>query len=221
MDITHLVAFVAAVTVISLIPGPDMLFIIANGMAAGRRAGVVAALGMSTGLAVHTVAAALGLGALLAAAPAVLEVVRYVGAAFLVYLAISALRSSASRKPSSQADPVEPVPDSAVVPEPVRRLRRVYLMAVLTNLANPKVIFFYLALFPQFLTAGGSWPVTVQFLVLGLVFIVVGVIIDASAGAAAGSLSGLLLRRPGVRRWLDRVAAGIFAGLAVRLVTSE
>src|SRR3954447_20428233 len=89
MEASILLAFAVACAVISLAPGPDMMFIIANGIARGRRAGVLAALGMSTGLAVHTIAAAAGLGALIAAAPAVLEGLRIAGAVFLVYLAVT------------------------------------------------------------------------------------------------------------------------------------
>jgi threonine/homoserine/homoserine lactone efflux protein len=208
MDASILVAFTVACAVISLVPGPDMMFILANGIARGRVAGVVAAVGMSTGIAVHTVLAALGLGALLAAAPVALEAVRIAGAVFLVYLAITTLRSArdvASTAPGRFGD---------------RSLRRTYAMAVLTNLANPKVILFYVAFFPQFLTAGG-WSTPVQFLVMGAILCVTGLCVDASVGLAAGTLSDLLLRRPAVRRWLNRVSAAIFGGLDVRLVVDR
>jgi len=208
MDASTLVAFAVACAVISLVPGPDMMFIIANGIARGRAAGVVAAVGMSTGMTVHTVAAALGLGALLQAAPMVLDAVRIVGAVFLVHLAISALRSARS------------VAETAPARFGGHTLRRTYLMATLTNLANPKVIFFYLAFFPQFVTEGG-WPTPVQFLLMGAILIVVGLTVDASVGLAAGTLSNLLRRRPAVQRWLGRVSAVIFGGLAVRLVVDR
>ncbi|MET0237609.1 MAG: LysE family translocator [Kibdelosporangium sp.] len=205
MELSILLAFAVACAVISLAPGPDMMFIIANGITRGRRAGVIAALGMSTGLAVHTVAAAAGLGALLAAAPAVLDTLRVLGAIFLVYLAITTWR--ASRRAVSQPE----------VPVQHRSLRKMYVMAVLTNLANPKVILFYLAFFPQFVTPGG-WAAWIQFLVLGAVLIVVGLSVDGTVGFVAGALSELLMRRPAIRRWLDRVSAAIFGALAVRLV---
>jgi len=208
MDPSLLLAFAAACAVISLVPGPDMMFIMANGIARGRAAGVVAAAGMSTGLAVHTVAAALGLGALLAAAPVALDTVRLVGAVFLVYLAVTTLRSA------------KDVAATAPARFGARTLRRTYVMAALVNLANPKVILFYLAFLPQFLTQGG-WAVPVQFLVMGAMLIVIGFSVDASVGLAAGALSALLLRRPAVRRWLNRVSAAIFGALAVRLVVDR
>lgn len=206
MDPTVLIAFAVSAFVLSIAPGPDMMFIIANAVAGGRRAGLVAALGMSTGMAAHTVAAACGLGALIQAAPALLDAVRIAGAGFLVYLAISAWRSSRQ---------------DAATPETAPRrqsIRKVYAMATLTNLANPKVVLFYLAFLPQFLTPGAAgWPVTAQLLTLGALFITIGLAVDASVGALAGFLSERLLRRGAFRRWLDRVAAAIFGGLAVRL----
>lgn len=203
-------SFLLAVTVISLVPGPDMLYVLANGVSHGRRAGVLAALGMSTGLAVHTVAASLGLSALLLAAPVVFHALRVLGALYLGYLAIMALRSSRR----AEEDMAAPTPGR-------RSLRRVYLMGVLTNLANPKVILFYLAFFPQFVMPADPLPVPAQFLLLGVLFIAVGLLVDASVGLAAGHLAALFRRRPSVRRWLDRLCAAVFGGLAVRLVLDQ
>ncbi|MEV0287620.1 LysE family translocator [Kribbella sp. NPDC050820] len=211
MELSIVLGFVVAALVVSVVPGPDMLFIAANAAAGGRRAGVVAATGVSTGLAVHTVAAALGLGALIQAAPQVLNGVRIAGAAFLLYLAYLTWR--ASRRPVGEADETLELPK--------RTLRRTYLMATLTNVANPKVILFYLAFVPQFITTGpASWPATLQILVLGALLIVVGFCVDASVGLLAGSLTNTLLRAGGtVRRRLERICAGIFAALAARLAT--
>jgi threonine/homoserine/homoserine lactone efflux protein len=180
----------------------------ANGIARGPAAGVVAAAGMSSGLAGHTVAAALGLGALLQAAPIALEAVRIAGAVFLVYLAITTLRSA------------KDVARTAPAKFGRRSLRRTYVMAMLVNLSNPKVVLFYVAFFPQFVTEGG-WPVPVQFLVMGGILIVIGFSVDATVGLASGTLSAVLQRRPGVQRWLNRVSAAVFGGLAVRLVADR
>jgi threonine/homoserine/homoserine lactone efflux protein len=204
MEPSVVLGFAVACVVLNLVPGPGMMFILAHGMVGGRRAGVTAAAGMATGTAVHTVAAALGLSALVNAAPAALDVVRIAGAVFLLYLAISNLRSAGR----------------TVSPVARRSLRRTYLSAVLTNLANPKVVLFYLAFVPQFITAGG-WPTSVQILVLGAVLIVIGLVMDSAVGVAAGTFSALLLRRPAIQRWIKRAAAAIFGGLALRLLLSE
>jgi threonine/homoserine/homoserine lactone efflux protein len=201
-----LLTFVGIVTLISLVPGPDMLFIIANGVSSGPRAGVVAAVGMSTGLALHTIAAAVGLSALLTAAPIAMEVVRIFGIVFLLYLAVDEFRGSLRRSLSG--------PNKTV---PRRSLRRIYGMAVATNLGNPKIVLFYLAFLPQFTSHDAAWPVPVQLLVLGALFIVVGLAIDGSVGLASGRLSDFLIRRRDVQRWLHRASATIFAGLALRL----
>ena len=97
---------------------------------------------------------------------------------------------------------------------------RIYLAAVLTNLANPKVVLFYLAFVPQFLTAGG-WPTSAQILVLGTMVVLIGLVMDCVVGAAAGTLSGLLLRRPMIQRGLKRLSAAVFGTLAIRLVTDS
>ncbi len=210
MDLTLLAAFAVACFVLSVVPGPDMLNIVANALAGGRRAGLVSALGMSSGLVIHTVAAAFGLGALIQAAPMALDIIRVFGAVFLLYLAVSTWL--ASRKAAA-------VPDASAVAPPTMRLRKVYVMATLTNLANPKIIIFYLAFFPQFLSTGsGMLPVTAQFLLLGATFIGIGICVDATVGFLAGTLSERILRRRSFKRWLERVSAAIFGGLAVRLV---
>lgn len=205
MDAHLVLTFVVATALLSLAPGPDLLFIVTNGIVGGRRAGVLAALGMSTGLAVHTVVAATGLGILIQAAPQVLQLVRLGGAAVLITLAVSAWRTGSASTVQHAA--------------PRRSLRRTYAMALLTNLANPKVILFYLALLPQFLATGpNAWPATAQMLTLGAIFIVVGLIVDATAGMISGTLADRVLTRPAVRKVLHRGAAVVFGGLAARLV---
>jgi threonine/homoserine/homoserine lactone efflux protein len=198
--------FALACVVLNLVPGPGMMFTIAQGVLGGRRAGVISAAGMASGTVVHTVAAALGLSALLSAAPAALDVVRIGGAGFLLYLAVDTFRSA---KP----------PIVIASGRPPRSLGGVYRSAVLTNLANPKVVLFHLAFVPQFVSAGG-WP-TSQILALGGVLIVIGLVMDSSVGMAAGLCSVLLRRRPSIERWFKRVSATIFAGLAVRLLVTE
>jgi threonine/homoserine/homoserine lactone efflux protein len=197
MDISLLLACAAACVVLNAVPGPGWMFILSTGLAKGPRAGVVAALGMASGTLVHTVAAALGLSALLRAAPVVLDAVRIAGAVFLVYLAISTLRGAATvhNRPST---------------------RRTYAMAILTNLANPKVILFYLAFVPQFLTPGGL-PIWTQMLILGALVTAIGLVMDCAVALFSGRLSTLLRARPAFRRWLARTCAAILGALAVRL----
>jgi threonine/homoserine/homoserine lactone efflux protein len=90
----------------------------------------------------------------------------------------------------------------------------------LTNLANPKVVLFYLAFVPQFITPGG-WPVSMQILVLGAVLIVIGLVMDSMVGITAGACSSLLMHRPAFQRWLKRLSAAVFGGIALRLLTES
>ncbi|MBV2366488.1 LysE family translocator [Streptomonospora sp. NEAU-YY374] len=210
MDPGVAAAFCLAALILSVIPGPDMLYITATGLATGPRAGIVAALGVSAGLAVHTAAAALGLGALLEAFPAAFTAVRVLGAAYLVYLAFCAFRDAARPGTADTAAPAAGVRG--------RSSARVFGQALLTNLANPKVIAFYLAFFPQFIhPEQGS--VLAQFFLLGLMFIVVGLMVDGTAGVLAGRLGDTVRARPAVQRWLNGISGTVYAALAVRLAS--
>jgi threonine/homoserine/homoserine lactone efflux protein len=205
-----LVSFTVACIVLNLVPGPGMMFMMAHGITGGRRAGVAAAFGMASGTTIHTVAAALGLSALLAAAPHALDVVRVGGAIFLLYLAIQALRESG--KPGRESL-------GTVNASGVRSLERTYLSAILTNLANPKVVLFFLAFVPQFITPSG-WSTTTQILLLGALLVTIGLVMDAGIGLAAGTFATTLEKRPSIQAWLRRTSAAVFGGLALRLLVS-
>jgi threonine/homoserine/homoserine lactone efflux protein len=200
-----LLSFLGAVVVIQLVPGPGMLFIIANGVAGGRRAGVAAAFGAATGVVVQTAAAAAGLSALFAAAPAAFDVVRFVGVAYLAWLAVKHWRSAGLQLVSE---------DGAMPAE--RSPRRVYVRGLLNNLANPKVIVFFIAFLPQFV-APAAGNVHVQLVILGLVFMLVGLVLDVAIGSMAGHIGALLRKRSGLAKLLDRIVGTIFGALAVRL----
>lgn len=199
-------AFCLAALLMSLAPGPDLLFVTATGLSSGPRAGLLAAVGVSAGLAVHTAAAALGLGAMLEAFPAAFTAVRIVGACYLVVLAVVAFRDAA------RAGVPEHGPVRAAQTPPVR----VFARALVTNLANPKVIVFYLAFFPQFIDPSRG-SVAAQFVVLGALFIVVGLSVDAASGLLAGRLGDALRGRGTVERVLHVLSGTVFAALAVRL----
>ncbi|GII79040.1 membrane protein [Sphaerisporangium rufum] len=207
MNMQLFTAFLLAALVIQVTPGPGMLFIVALGMAGGRRAGWAAACGAAAGMLVHTCAVALGLGAVLRAAPMAMDLLRFGGAAYLLWLAVRAFRTS---------DGVPAVPDRAA-PE---RLGPVFVRGLVNNLANPKIVLFYLAFLPQFVD-----PVlgreTVQLFVLGLAFLALGLAVDLILGGAAGGAGRRLLRHRAARRWLDRLAGTVYGVLAARLILSD
>ncbi|KGN38428.1 LysE family translocator [Knoellia subterranea] len=178
-----LAAFAFASLLLILFPGPAMLFLVARGAAGGRRVGVMSALGVESATATFVVATALGLTAVLATSALALSVVRYVGAGYLVWLGIGVLRSRGAV--------ATPVPTAVVGPtSDWKSWRQGYLVGI----ANPKVALFFLAFFPQFLDpARGS--MTGQIVVLGAVFVAIGLVFDASYGALAGTISTRMAAR--------------------------
>lgn len=200
-DPAVLPGYLLAVLVIAVAPGPDMAYVVAAATAHGARAGVLSATGMALGMVVHVTAAALGLAVLLAAVPVALVAVRLAGAAFLGWLAVSTLRSARHTGLAAQAPPTG------------RVLRR----ATVTNLANPKVILFFAAFLPHFVRSGHG-PVPVQLLVLGVIFLVVGLVVDSAIGLTAGRLRTVLAGGGRAGTVLTVLAGSTFAVLAALLV---
>ncbi len=198
-------SFVAAGLALNIVPGADMTFIIASAARGGRRAGVIAALGVGAGALVHILAAVLGISAILASSQAAFEVIKWLGAAYLLWLAVSLLRSGETAAPDTQPPP-----------SPWRLFRA----AMLVNILNPKVALFFLAFLPQFVDPAAQAP-ALQILCLGLWFDFAGTLVNiAVALAAAGAADRL--RHIGwlgrAARWLAATAMG---ALAVQLALAS
>lgn len=202
VPVETLLVFVPAALALNLTPGNDMLFCLGQGMRAGPRAGIAASLGIAAGGFIHVLAAALGLAALLASHPGAFEAIRWAGVAYLVWLAVQALRA-----PGLVLAPVE---GRGYTPG------RAFREAVLVNVLNPKVAVFILAFLPQFVDpARGSG--FLQFLLLGTVFNVGGTLVNAAVGGFAGRIGGWLAGRERLARAFQRLTGLIFLGLAARL----
>jgi threonine/homoserine/homoserine lactone efflux protein len=195
-----LLAFIPAGLALNLTPGADMMFCLGQGLKSGRGAAMAANAGIAVGGMVHTLLAALGLGALVAAHPAAFEAIRWLGVGYLLWLAVGALRSS----PFAREATVEP--GSAV---------RAFWQGLMVNLLNPKVILFILAFLPQFVDP--ARPILPQFLTLGLVFSFGGLMVNGAVGLFAGSIGQRVARSESLGRWLARISATIFGALALRL----
>lgn len=194
--------FCLACLALAATPGPNMLFLVSRTLAQGRAAGFVSLAGTSAGFALHALAAALGLSALLAAVPLAYEVVRWAGAIYLAWLAITTWRASAA--------------DDARVAAPYAAPARMFRQGLLTSVLNPKVAVFQLALFPQFVDpARGS--VLLQSLALALTQLLIVVAGDSLCVAAATGARRFFAARPQWGRWSKRALAGVFAALAARL----
>ncbi len=203
IDPVTLLAFIPAALALNLTPGADMMFCLGQGLRSGPKAAVAASAGISTGAFFHAAAAGLGLSALIAALPWAFDAIRWLGVAYLLWLALQSLRGGAV---ASGAPPV--------------RAARAFRDGLLVNLTNPKVILFVLAFVPQFVDPA-SGAVLAQFMIFGAVLSFGGFIINALVGLFAGGLGRQLTGNPVFARWLGRISAGIFAGLALRLALLE
>ena len=195
--------FIAAGLLLNITPGADLALIGARSAAQGFRSGAAAALGVGAGCFVHVAAAALGLSALIASSAAAFTVLRWVGAAYLVWLGIGLLLGSGAAP-------------SAVAAAPAATWRRSFAQGFLTNALNPKVALFFLAFLPQFIDAAGP-DKALAFVALGAVFAVNGTVVNVVFAAMIVGLRGALGSQPALGRWLARSVGAVFIALGVRL----
>jgi threonine/homoserine/homoserine lactone efflux protein len=190
-DGSRLGLFVVAGVVLLLTPGPAVLYIVTRSLDQGRRAGFVSVLGVHTGTLVHVTAAAAGLSAVLAASATAFSIVKYLGAAYLIYLGVRQLLSRVAE--TNESAPTAPP-----------RLSRAFVDGFVVNVLNPKTALFFLAFLPQFVTVThGAVPVQIAF--LGLVFCALGLLTDGLYALMAGSAAHWLRARRGMaltRRWI-------------------
>jgi len=202
MTISHssLLLFVTGAATLLAIPGPAIMYIVSRSIGQGRAAGLVSAMGITVGTLLHVAAATLGLSALLASSAAAFQFVKYLGAAYLVYLGVRTLRSAETHF-------VE-----AVAAE--RKLARVFGQGVLVNVLNPKTALFFLAFLPQFVDTSRGHA-TLQIFELGVLFALMGWFSDSIWALVAGSLAEHLRRSPRLRRAQRNVSGGTLIALGL------
>ena len=202
-----LLIFAGAALLMVLSPGPNMIYLISRSICQGRQAGVISLLGVIAGFFVHMFAAAAGLTALFMTVPLAYDLLKWAGAAYLLYLAWQAVKPGARSPFEARQLPADPP-------------RKLFLMGFLTNALNPKVAVFYLSIFPQFVSpAHGS--VFTQSIVLGCTQIVVSFSVNLLIALSAARLAVWFARNP---RWLSMqryVMASVLAGLAMRLAIEQ
>ena len=204
---TNLILFLTASLALIVAPGPDNILVLTRGIAQGRGAAMVSAAGASVGLMIHSVFAAVGLSAILRQSATSYSIVKYVGAAYLIYLGIKALLDKESFAVAEETAPT--------------RLRSIFLQGVASNVLNPKVALFFLAFLPQFAepTAGGD--AAPQLLVLGLSFALLTWIIFSVLGYFSGGLGNWLVSRPSLAHGLRWLTGVVLIGLGLRLALPE
>lgn len=206
MTATTVLYFLGASLALTIAPGPDNTFIVAQGISRGRKAALVTALGMCSGISVHTTAAALGISALLYSSATAFQILKYAGAAYLLFLAWKSLKEQQVLLPQGVANGLS--------------FRALFRRGFLMNVINPKVALFFLAFLPQFVSPG-SEGASLQMFLLGLLFMLQAVVIFSIIGWLSGSVGHLILKRPRIARWFGWLTAGVFASLGVRLALAE
>lgn len=198
--------FVISGIILNLTPGADTMYILGTSMAKGRRAGILSALGISTGCLFHTTLAAFGLSIILAKSALAFNIVKLLGAGYLVFLGIRSILSKSTslteRKDGNEGG------------------LRIYLQGVMTNVLNPKVALFFLAYIPQFINPGNLFG-PLPFLLLGFTFFVTGTLWDTFLAAAASSLLIFLKRRAGSELLMNKISGVIFIGLGLNLLRAK
>ena len=217
MDNSQLFLFIAAGLLLNLTPGPDVLYIVTNALRSGARAGVVSALGITAGCFVHIFAAALGVSALMAASSIAFIVLKWAGAAYLVYVGARMLLARAPA--ASQTVAINSIAACARITW-ANGLKRIFFQGFWTNVLNPKVALFFLAFVPQFIAPDvANKPLA--FLLLGLLFNFNGLWVNVGWALTAAWMA----RRVGAMKrgmhWLERAAGLMFLGFGIRLAFSD
>jgi threonine/homoserine/homoserine lactone efflux protein len=196
-DTSTLLLFVAAALALLAVPGPAVLYIVAQSVDQGRRAGLVSMLGIHTGSLVHVAAASLGLSSLLVSSATAFQVVKYAGAAYLILLGVRRLLTR----------------EEAAAREPRRRTPgRLFRQGVVVNVLNPKTALFFLAFLPQFVDVEAGL-VGLQIAVLGLLFVALGIVSDGTYALLAGTLGGRLRQSRAFARAQRWVTGSVYVGL--------
>ena len=200
-----LIAFFVTTAVFAFIPGPAMLYVAARTLAADRRAGLMATLGIHVGCYVHVVAAAAGLSVLFHVVPTLYLAVKLVGAAYLIYLGVRMFRAA-------RTVGIAPIPLHTQ-----KTVGRAFVESMLVEVLNPKTAIFFLAFLPQFIDAAANFPVWLQFLILGTLVNAMFTIADVACVLAAGAITARLSRVSSLQRNLQRAGGAILVGLGLHV----
>lgn len=200
-----LIAFFITTAVFAFIPGPAMLYVAARTLAADRRAGLMATLGIHIGCYVHVVAAAAGLSIIFHVVPTLYAVVKLAGAAYLIYLGVRMFRAARTMAVAGAATPA------------VKPAGHAFVESALVEVLNPKTAIFFLAFLPQFIDAAASFPVWLQFVILGTVVNIMFTIADIACVIAASTITRRLARVSSLQRILQRAGGAVLVGLGLHV----
>lgn len=207
MPLSNIVLFITTAVVMICTPGPDIIYVTTRGIAQGRNVALLSTLGVCIGYIFHTALAVLGLSALLQTSATAFEVVRYAGAAYLLYLGIRTLLSKESFIPTNNEN--LPIEHSKII-----------FQGVITSILNPKGILFFMAFLPQFIDAQMG-QVPLQMILYGLSFTILCLLIYGMIGYFAGSLGDRLTRQPRIADFMKWFSGSVLIGLGLRMAVPE
>ena len=207
MDLANISMFIFASFLLCLAPGPDNIYVLTQGITKSKTAAVVTTLGLTTGLIIHTSAAALGISVIFQTSELAFNVVKYVGAAYLLYIAYQAFKY--------RNEPLD-----LSVQNSSSELKKLYVKGFIMNILNPKVSIFFLAFLPQFVNPQmGNIPM--QMIILGLIFMVLTIVVFSSIGVAANLLSSKLLQKPSIVKYMNILTSFVLVSLGIKLALSQ
>jgi len=206
IDFATLVTYVAIVLGFVFIPGPATLLTIARATSSGTKVGIATGAGIAAGDVIHTFMAIIGISAIIAASAMLFSIIKYLGAAYLVYLGIRAILERAPADLVARALPIS--------------AGKAFRQAILAEVLNPKTALFFLAFLPQFVHPGNGL-VMLQLTTLGLIFVFLGLLSTVVFAVTAGGLGRFLRRNPIVLKWQGKVVGGIYCALGIRLALQE
>lgn len=202
MLLTNLLAFIIASILLTLAPGPDILYVAAQSISSGKRAGIITALGLCTGLIFHTTAAAFGVSELFRHSPLAFNLVKYAGAAYLFWLAWQAFRERGG--------------SAGLTDVPVKNNAQLYRQGIFMNLLNPKVALFFLAFLPQFVSPGDI-AISAQMLILGGIFIIQAIAVFSAVSILSGHIGSLIKRSESASKYISISKGIIFILIGLRI----
>lgn len=206
MTEAQILTFIVTSLVVIVTPGQDMILVMSRAISQGAKAGIVTAAGVSVGLLGHTILTALGLGSLLLASEFLFTILKFVGAAYLIYLGVRLLLSRESELTLKETQPTQ--------------LKKLFSEGAISNISNPKVTIFYFAFLPQFFSSNVSNP-TQLLLLLGVIFAGITFLVKGPIGYFAGNLSAWLRTRPAVLKWIDRTSGMVLIWLGIKLAFEQ
>ncbi|KMM38057.1 LysE family translocator [Guptibacillus hwajinpoensis] len=206
MEMSLLLSFFGAAVLLTLMPGPDNLFVLAQSISQNKQAGIATSLGLCSGLLVHITAAAVGISALLYQSSLAFSIVKYLGAAYLLYMAYQAFRERGAT--------------STINNQQSRSYSSLYRKGIVMNILNPKVSLFFLALLPQFIDQNAGYP-ALQMVLLGGIFIIQALLIFSGISLFAGKLSTIVSRNEKASRRINLLKGTLLAVIGIQIAFSE